>query len=408
MQTLHPILVVGGGISGITSALELAEAGHSVILLEKDPYLGGRVAQLHNYFPKMCPPACGLEINTRRLRSNPRIQYYTGARVREVAGIAGNFSVRVSLDARTITNRCTACGRCAEVCPIEPDPTTGHKAAYIPGGLAFPMKYTIDPGRCPGSSCAKCAEVCDFDAIHLEAQPAEILLQVHRIIVATGWTPYDAKNLETYDYADSADVITNLELEGMLERARLTGRSLLVPSTGNKPERVAFVQCAGSRDIRHLPYCSAVCCGVSLKQALTLAEKFPGIRTEIFYIDLRLGGRNEATLQKAEDCAGLTLTRGKVGKVTARKEGGLLVEAEDSTSGRMKREVFDLVVLATGMVPATGFPGLKRNEYGFAAADQEEGIHPVALTKRPMDVASSVKDATAAALKSIREEEDHA
>ncbi|MCK5137624.1 MAG: CoB--CoM heterodisulfide reductase iron-sulfur subunit A family protein [Bacteroidales bacterium] len=401
-----PILIVGGGISGITAAVELAETGREVLLVEKEPYLGGNVAGFNNYFPKLCPPACGLEINFRRIRSNPLISYYTSAEVQEISGTKGEFRVTISVGARLINNRCTSCGKCTEVCPVDREGPDSYgpakKAAYIPGGLAFPMKYTIDAEICQKEACGKCVEVCDYNAIQLDARPVEIELRAHRIIVATGWRLYDASRIENYRYAGEPDVVTNLEFEHLLATCEREHKKLTRPSDGETPKRIAFVQCAGSRDVNHLPYCSAVCCSASVKHALTLAESYPGIMAEIFYIDLRLTGRNEKLLNKAEQDDAIKLTKGKVGRIERDKNGnGLILEVEDIMAGTRRMDSFDMVVLAMGLVPNRFLPAITTNENGFYSAGQIQGIYPVASCKRPMDVASSVKDATAAALKAM-------
>jgi quinone-modifying oxidoreductase subunit QmoA len=262
------------------------------------------------------------------------------------------------------------------------------------------MKYHIDPGTCLGASCARCVEECPVDAIRLDAKERETEIRASAVIVASGWRSYDPSKLEQYAWSDSADVLSNMEFEDMLAACREGNRELVRPSDGRAPGRIAFVQCAGSRDERHLPYCSAVCCSASLKHALTLSESYPEIHIEIFYIDLRLTGRNERLLQKAETMNRITLTKGKVGRITCEGEQPVL-EVEDIGAGKKRKDPFDLVVLATGMVPNNPLPGLAVNEYGFLQEEQEAGIYPAATCKRPMDVSSSVKDATAAALKTM-------
>lgn len=402
-----PTLIIGGGISGITAAVELAEAGQEVVLIEKEPYLGGNVSRFNNYFPKLCPPACGLEINYRRIRSNPRISYYTGAEVHQIKGSEGDFRVIISVEARLINNMCTSCGKCAEVCPEKRTPVPGRdpeeKAAYIPGGLAFPMKYTIDPEVCKKDACAKCLEVCDYDAIQLEAKPAEIEIQVKKIIVATGWKLYDASRIENYHYSEESDVVTNLEFEHLLAACTRDHKKLARPSDGEVPRRIAFIQCAGSRDVNHLPYCSAVCCSASLKHALTIVEDDPELKTEIFYIDMRISGRNEKLLKKAQDTASITLTKGKVGRIERdQKNECLVLEVEDVMAGTRRKDSFDMVVLAAGLVPNHITENLPTNEHGFYDIEPVPGIIPAASCKRPMDVASSVRDASAAVLKTMR------
>lgn len=402
-----PTLIIGGGISGITAAVELAEAGKQVVLIEKKNYLGGNVSQFNNYFPKLCPPSCGLEINFRRIRSNPRITYYTGATLKSICGSKGDFTVNIELKPRLINNHCTACGKCAEVCPVErPEKlgrSPGEKAAFIHHGLAFPMKYTIDPEVCRGEECGKCLEVCNYSAIQLDASSAEVSIQAGKIIIATGWMLYDASKIENYHYQEEADVLTNQEFEHMLAACTREHRELTRPSDGKVPTRIAFVQCAGSRDINHLPYCSAVCCSASLKHALTLEAEYPDMFSEIFYIDMRLSGRNEKLLTKAEAKERITLTKGKVGRIISSESGeGLVLELEDIGRARKRQESFDLVVLAMGLIPAPLASGLELNEYGFCLPEQPSGMIPAACCKRPMDVSSSVKDATAAALKAMK------
>ena len=400
-------MIIGGGISGITAAVELAEAGHEVVLVEKEPYLGGNVSHFNNYFPKLCPPSCGLEINFRRIRSNPRISYYTGAEVLSICGAEDDFHVKLTVRARFINNRCTACGKCSDVCPAERKRENkwlpAQKAVYIDGGLAFPAKYTIDGNVCPGASCGKCLDVCEYNAIQLDARDGEIELKARRIILATGWQSYDATRLKELGYGSCPDVVTNLEFEKLLAASVRNNRKLCRPSDGALPGRIAFVQCAGSRDVKHLPYCSAVCCSASVKHVLTLAEVYPGIRTEIFYIDLRLTGRNEKLLKKAENYPGITFTKGKVGRISRGDHGsGPVLEVEDVLAGTKRTESFDMVVLATGLVPNPALPVLQTNEYGFYRKDQIPGIYAAATCKRPMDVSSSVKDATATALKAMQ------
>ncbi|MFO7671293.1 MAG: FAD-dependent oxidoreductase [Bacteroidales bacterium] len=402
-------LVIGGGIAGITAAVELAETGIRVALVEKEPYLGGNVSKLNNYFPKLCPPSCGLEINYRRIRSNPGITCITGAEATNIEGSEGDFRVKVSLAPALINTKCTACGKCAEVCPSEQLPEPGSaiakRSAYIRSSLPFPFKYAIDPETCLGEVCKKCIEVCEYDAINLGAKASQIELKARNVIVSTGWESYDATRIENYCYAGEPDVVTNMEFEKLLSTCTKEGKRLGRPSDGKFPESIAFVQCAGSRDVKYLSYCSAVCCTASVKHALTLAEAYPDLKSEIFYIDLRLQGRNEKLLSKAEETPTITLTKGKVGRIEKRGHE-VILEVEDILAGRKRMESFHMVVLATGMVPSKVLPDLSVNQEGFLNAVQKRGIYPTSSCRRPMDVTSSVKDATATVLRSMKKDHE--
>ncbi len=468
---MNPILIIGGGISGVTSAVELAEAGREVILLEQASHLGGNVVKMHNYFPKLCPPACGMEINFRRIRNNPRIRLLTHSEVKSIQGERGNMQVEVVTAPQMVNDRCTSCGDCSAICPVD-RPDTFHynmgltKAIYLPSPLAFPRKFVIDAEACRGESCSKCVDVCSYQAIDLHASEQRETLKVHAVIVATGWKNYDASGIAGLDYNQSPDIVTNVEFERLLEGTTSSGGSLGRPSDKRSPASIAFVQCAGSRDRNYLPYCSAVCCSASLKHALNASELLPKANITIFYIDLRVTGRNEDFLNRVEKTKNISLVKGKVARVDVVEKAGeqaveagkhgveagektvevgvqevkageqavkadkqkvgadeqaieageqvirageealetskLMVEAEDIASGRKVREPFDLVVLATGIVPANGLPGMQVNEEGFYTGSQEDGIYVAACAKKPMDVSASVKDATAAALKAMR------
>lgn len=406
------ILVVGGGMSGLTAALEAAEAGAQVIITEKEPYLGGRVAQLHRYFPKLCPPACGLEINFRRIRENPNITFYTMAEVTQVSGTAGNFDVSVLIRPRYVNDRCVACNACAEACPewrvndfnYGLDKT---KAAYLPYDMAFPAKYVIDASACKGDCGQKCVEACQYEAIDLNMQPQTLNFKVGAIILAGGWDLYDISKADNLGYGKVKNVITNMQMERLAAANGPTGGKILRPSDNQPPKKVAFVQCAGSRDENHLPHCSYICCMASLKQATYLREQDPEAEAYIFYIDLRTPGRYEQFMWKVRDDEGVHLIRGKVAKVEQEPgTSNVVVTAEDTLRGGKMKMTFDMVVLAVGMAPSTKakpFPmPLSYTPEGFIIPELlPEGIVAVGTLKSPLDVMKSNEDATGAALKSL-------
>ncbi|MFC2102279.1 FAD-dependent oxidoreductase [Bacteroidota bacterium] len=403
-----PIVVIGGGISGVTAAVELAEAGREVILVEEQPYLGGNVARMNNYFPKLCPPSCGLEINFRRIRQNSRISVYPSSTVSNISGERGNFSLQITTSPQFVTNSCTACGECVDVCPEErPDQfnysLTKTKAIFLPYEMAFPMKYTIDEDYCKREACNRCVEVCRYDAIDFGAKEEITEIDADAVIVATGWHNYDAGRLDTLSYLASPDIVTNVEFERLLAPNGPGEGALLRPSDNEPPKEIVFVQCAGSRDENHLPYCSAVCCSASLKHALTLQEKLPESKVKIFYIDLRVSGRNEDFLNRVKEHQNIDLIKGKVGRIEVDPVSKkLIVEAEDILQGMKATYQADLVVLATGIVPNRFSETAAMTEYGFLAGEQQDGIIAVSCSKQPMDVSSSVKEATAAAMKAIK------
>jgi quinone-modifying oxidoreductase subunit QmoA len=412
-STVQPtILVVGGGIAGITAAVEAAEAGYEVVIVEKEAYLGGRVAQLNKYFPKLCPPACGLEINFQRIKKNPQIRYYTLAEVEKISGGPGNFDVTIRQHSRYVNDRCTGCNACAEVCPVErPDPfnlgMSTTKAAYLPHTMAFPMKYAIDDSVCKMSECAKCADACTYGAIDLEMKPQTIQLSVGAVILATGWKPYDAKRIDNLGFGRYADVVTNMMMERLAAPNGPTQGRIVRPSDGKPVQSVAFIQCAGSRDTTHLGYCSSICCLASLKQATYLREKNPDSKVYVFYIDLRTPGTYEVFSQKVQNDPNVSVIKGKVAKIVEDPSTHeLMVEAEDILAERMLQVKVDLVVLATGMAASIddgreAFPAAVDADHFFLEEDSVPGIIPAGCARGPFDVTTSVRDATAAAMKAI-------
>ena len=406
-KTQKPVLIIGGGISGITTAVEIAEVGKEVILIEKMPYLGGNVVKFNNYFPKLCPPICGLEINFRRIKQNHRIKYFTSSEVQEISGKKGNFKVKVKTFPQYIKNNCTACGKCSEVCPEErPDNFnygfTKIKAAYLPHEMAFPFKYQIDDEYCKKESCNKCVEACEYNAIDLSAKEEITELEVSSILASTGWESYDASKIENLNYSESQNIITNVEFERFIASNGVNENKLLRLTDNTEPKKIAFVQCAGSRDENHLPYCSAVCCSASLKHALTIQELDPTTEVKIFYIDMRVSGRNEDFLTKVQENKKIELIKGKVGKITEVENNNLILEAEDILSGKKIKYEAELVVLATGIVPSNVDANFEKDQNLFITDNQMDGIIPVACSRKPMDVSASVKDATAAAVKAIQ------
>ena len=407
------ILVVGSGMSGLTAAIEAAEAGYDTYIVEKNPYLGGRVAQLHQYFPKLCPPYCGLEINFRRIKQNPRVHFFTMAEVKKISGEEGDFNVTIGLSPRYVNEKCTACGECAEACTIEIENAFNYgmdkiKAAYLPHDMAFPMRYVLDPILVKSEEAQRVKEACPYDAIDLNMEPKTIELKVGSIIWATGWKPYDANKLETYGFAQHLDVITNVMMERLASWTGPTKGKIIRPSDGRAPESVAFVQCAGSRDENHLPFCSGICCLASMKQATYVHEQYPDAKIYIFFIDIRATDRLEDFYNKVKEDENIRFIKGKVAKITQdENDKGLILRVEDTVKEELHEISADLVVLATGMQPNTSDTPVPihvdYDDYGFISSQNTTaGIYAAGCVRTPTFVSEVVQDGTAAALKAIQ------
>jgi quinone-modifying oxidoreductase subunit QmoA len=405
------ILVVGGGISGLTAAIEAAEAGKDVILIEKEAYLGGRVTQMYHYFPKLCPPSCGLEINFRRIKQNRKVRYYTLSEVEDIAGQAGDFEVTVRKNPRYVNNNCTACGLCEPACEIERDNDfdfgmSKTKAIYLPHEMAFPMKYVIDMSVVKDRGDLIAAQkACPYDAIELDDKPESLIFKVGSIVWATGWNPYDAASIENLNFGKYPNIITNMMMERLAAPNGPTKGKILRPSDQKEVKNIAFVQCAGSRDENYLPYCSGICCMASLKEATYVREQYPDSHVHVFFIDARTPARLEDFYQKQQEDENIHIYRGKVAEAVEVDGGDIKVRAENTVTGEMTDLTVEMVVLATGMVPNTKTappPNVPLDEFGFIAPGSETtGIIGSGVALRPQDVATSVQDGTGAAIKSI-------
>lgn len=411
MQKRQAILVIGGGVAGITAAVEAAELGHAIYLVEKEPFLGGRVLGINQYFPKLCPPTCGMEINFKRIRTNPLITCYTMAEVTDVRGEPGAYTVQVTLNPRYVNERCTACGKCAEVCETEVSNRFNYgmdrvKAAYLPHEMAFPERYVLAPDMVRTEDAKRCQEVCPYEAIDLTMTPRSITLGVASIVVATGWVPYDAAKMDNLSFGRSPNIINNVMMERLAAANGPTRGRIVRPSDGKEVKRIAFCQCAGQRDENHLSFCSRVCCLASLKHAHYVRQQYPDAEAYIFYIDLRALGRNEDFLAKIQADEKVYLIKGKIARVTEDlTTKDVIVEAEATAAGKVARVQVDMLVLATGMVPSAvhekvPLTAAHYDRNGFIL--DTPGIYGAGCAKRPLDVAATVQDATAAALKAIQ------
>ncbi len=407
------ILVVGGGISGLTVALEAAEVGYEVFLIEKNPYLGGRVSQLKQYFPKLCPPTCGLEINFRRIKDNPLIKVFTMADIEKVDGTPGSYNVAIKLRPRYVNEQCTCCGECAAACQAEISDEFNFdmhkiKAAYLPHNMAFPTKYVISPQIIGTDDAKRCLEACKYDAVDFDMKEKVINLNVGAVVWATGWEPYDASKIDNLGFGVYPNIITNMMLERLASNNGPTNGKIIRPSDDKEPESIAFVQCAGSRDENHLPYCSYICCMASLKHTTYIREQYPDAKIYIFYIDLRAPGqRYEKFYKKIKEDKNIFFIKGKVAEVSESGNDNITVVAENAVTGEKIRQEVEMAVLATGMQPTAAgskLPAdLKYNDDGFIINDFEQGgMFAAGCANKPADVVSSNQNATGMALKAIQ------
>ena len=419
------ILVVGGGISGMTAALEAAECGKDVILIEKKPALGGRVSQLYKYFPKLCRPSCGQEINQRRIVANKRLRVVTLAELTRLTGAAGNYTAEIRVAPRYVTENCTACGECARAVSATIDNPHNYNldkisAAYLPHNMAYPQRYVIDPSIVGTEQGEKAKAACRYDAIDLEMREETLEIACGAVIFATGWRPYDAAKIEPYGYARHDDVITSVELERMMDPYGPTGGKLLRPSDGAEAKDIAFIQCAGSRDRNHLSHCSRICCMASLKQSTYLGERYgddPDAKATIYYIDIRTIDRFEDFERKVRADARVSFVKSKVANIDRDPRSGKpVVKGVDTHGYKRYATPHDLVVLAVGMEPsldinsvvAPADSGVSVDSSGFIelapapAEGSTNGIFGAGCATNALDVNRSVQGATAAALRAIQ------
>jgi len=408
------ILVVGGGISGLTTALEAAEVGYDVFLVEKNPYLGGRVAQLNQYFPKLCPPTCGLEINFRRIKDNPRVKVLTLAEVEKVEGSPGNYDVAIKVNPRYVNENCTCCGDCSAACQSEIDSDYDFgmrkiKGAYLPFEMAFPSRFVIASEIIGTDDAQRCKDACKYNAVDLEMEAKTLKINVASVVWATGWQPYDATKIDNLGFGQYPNIITNMMMERLAAPNGPTKGKIVRPSDDKEPASIAFVQCAGSRDENYLPYCSYICCMASLKQATYVRERYPEAKIYVFYIDLRTPGyRYERFYENIKKDENIFLIKGKVAEVSEDPTSkNITVVAENAITGEKIHQEVDMVVLATGMQPTTATAKLPAdltyNEDGFILNDTESGgMYAAGCANKPADVVSSNQNATGMALKAIQ------
>ena len=404
IATSQTILVVGGGISGMTAALEAAECGRDVVLVERSATLGGRTALLYRYFPKMCHPTCGLEINLRRIKGNRRVRVLTMAEVVGVQGSRGAYTARLKMRPRYVNENCTACGDCASAVSAEiPNPYNYGldqiKAAHLPHAMAYPQRYVIDPSLIGTPEAEKAQTACKAGAIDLAMQEEMVELSVGAVIWATGWKPYDAEKIQPYGYGRFPNVITSLEFERLADPAG--------PSDGREATNIAFIQCAGSRDENHLRHCSRICCMASLKQTQYVREAHgEAARSTVYYIDIRAIDRFEDFYQMVQRDTTVSFVKSKVARIAQADNGDPVLHGVDTEGYHRYATPHDLVVLAVGMEPESSGMHLPddviTDSSGFIEGSSDGGMCGAGSASSPLDVNRSVQSATGAALRAIK------
>ena len=421
-------LVIGGGIAGIQTALDIAEAGFPVDIVEKKPTIGGKMTQLDKTFPTLDCAACILTPKMVDAAQNENITIYSYSEVESVKGFVGNFQVSIRKKARYVDEtKCTGCGLCTEKCPQKKVPNEfnlgldNRRAIYIPFAQAVPKVAAIDPNYCTmlkSGKCGVCSKVCTAGAIDYQQRDQIIEETYGAIVVATGFEPIKLDRYGEFAYFQSPDVVTSLEFERLMNAAGPTGGTLLRPSDGKHPHTIVFVQCVGSRcdDSRGKSYCSKICCMYTAKHAMLCREKYPDTDVYVFYIDVRTPGKNfDEFYRRAVEEYGVHYIKGMVGKVVP-QDGILKVQASDLIGNRQLHIDADMVVLAAAIEPdksarplATMLTASMDTNDFFTEAHPKlrpvesptAGIFLSGACQGPKDIPETVAQASAAAAKVI-------
>lgn len=423
-------LVIGGGIAGIQTALDIAEAGFPVDIVEKKPTIGGKMAQIDKTFPTLDCAACILTPKMVDVAQNENIRIFSYSEVQEVKGFVGNFNVKIKKKARFVKEDvCTGCGICTEKCPQKKVPNEfnlgmdNRRAVYIPFAQAVPKVATIDADYCTmlkTGKCGLCAKVCTAGAIDYTQKDEIIEEQYGAIVAATGFNPISLDKFDEYAYNQSKDVITSLEFERLTNAAGPTAGKLLRPSDGKHPHTIVFVQCVGSRCAacadKGKEYCSKICCMYTAKHAMLTRDKYPDTDVYVFYIDVRTPGKNfDEFYRRAVEEYGVHYIKGMVGKVSPQGDK-LMVQASDLLANKQLHIEADLVVLAAAIEPdksarsiATMLTASMDTNDFFTEAHPKlrpvesptAGVFLSGTCQGPKDIPETVSQASAAAAKVI-------
>lgn len=424
----YDVLVIGGGIAGIEASLTLGDAGYKVLLVEKEPSIGGKMSLLSKTFPTLDCASCIATPKMAAAAHHPNITLLTYSEVQEVVKNGeADFSVKILKKPRYVDiNACTGCGDCENACPVIVSDEfqfdmRGRKAAYIPYDIAVPKKAVIDIDNC--ILCGACERVCPASAIDF-TQEAEVLnVKVGAIIIATGFNLSSPELRPEFGYGRCKNVITAMQMDRLLAPTR-PYNSVLRPLDGKEPMRIAYILCVGSRDYKvNNPYCSQICCMYSIKQAQLLMGALPLADITIFYIDIRAFGKGFEEFYTQAEAMGTIFVKGRVLVVDEDNEGNVIVKYEDiNDGGKVKEETFDLVVLAVGAVPNSDIVKVFKNvkieldEIGWikqmnpnnnAVVTSVPGVFAAGCASGPKDIPDSIVEAGAAAAQCIAYLNEH-
>jgi heterodisulfide reductase subunit A len=422
VPVIRRTLVIGAGVAGIQAALDLADAGYKVYLVEKEPSIGGKMAQIDKTFPTMDCSICILAPKMAEAGRHQNIELLTNSEVTGITGYIGNFHVTVHKKPRYVTGDCTACGDCSDVCPVaKPNEfdvgLALRKAIYTPFAQAVPSVYIIDMENCLGYqpiACGKCKEACERNAIDFDQVPEDLHLDVGTVIVATGVDVYDPTILDDYGYTRFENVITSLEFERLINAGGPSGGKLIRPSDGQIPKKVGFIQCIGSRSQKKgNPYCSNVCCMNTIKDSLLIKEHWPETEIEVFYIDIRAFGKGFEDLYKRSKEDGVAFIRGIPAEIEEDPGSkNLRIKVEETAMGKMIEREFDMIILSVGIEPrydsdvVQKLLTLSRTSDGFFMEAHPKlkpvdaptpGVFICGCAEGPKDIKDSVTQASAAA-----------
>jgi heterodisulfide reductase subunit A len=419
-------LVIGGGIAGIQASLDIANTGHKVILIEKDPSIGGHMSQLSETFPTLDCSQCILTPRMVEVAQHPNITLYTYAELESLEGFIGNFKAKIRRKSKSLDEKlCTGCGQCTTKCPVKKIPSEFNEglgkrtAIYVPFPQAVPNKPVIDRKNCTyyiRGKCKVCEIVCPTGAIRFDQEDQIMEVEIGAIVIATGFTVKQTDFFPEYGYGKYADVITGLQFERLASASGPTLGEIRRPSDGKIPEKIVFLACAGSRDpAKGIPYCSKICCMYIAKHAMLYQHKVHGGKSYVFYMDIRAGGKQyEEFVRRAIEDDGVNYIRGRVSRIYE-KNGKLIVSGVDTLLNAMPVEIeADMVVLATAGVANEGAEELAQklhisyDPYKFFAEAHPKlkpvetntaGIFLAGACQAPRDIPESVAMASGAAVK---------